>query len=253
MFEGDVNNIDTAFPTTLGGGVPDSAINFALLKYLADFMREDLLVEPFDDSKSGEIYRFIGSQQILQVLRNDLNIKADFRAITTGQWKVGKDNIDGYSWEGPYQGITFGIDSQPLRFSNVDGNGQPIFIEPEIAVATTKGVGSRINPAWARARYEIAILMGMNSFRRRVPRRYMGAYGFKYPPQLVNGELEFAVIRDNGCNQFQDFGQHLYQIERSYRPERPHSVCAIAFKRCAVDFGLTSCSDYPNYSSTDSL
>jgi hypothetical protein len=254
MYQGDVNAINTPFNQNLNGGLPDSAINFSLLKRLVNFMREDLLAEGFESNDQvNPIFKAIVSQDQLDLFRQELNIQDDMRALVTGKYPLGERTITRYSWEGPYRGVAFGIDPQPLRFSDVDSDGQPIFIEPEISVATSKGVGARINPPWARARFEVMMLMGANTFRRRVPEQYMGSGGFKFPPQLVQGELEFAVIRDNDCNLFGDFGQHLYQVSRSYRPERPHGVCAIAYKRCNQDFGLVSCPDYQDYSGTDSL
>lgn len=252
MFTGDSQAIDTPFATELG--VPDAQLNFKLLKYARDFMREDLLVEAWEGDDSNEpIFRFVGGQQQIEKFRDELDIKEDHRSLASGSFKAGEKFIKGYSWEGPYRGFAFGIDPQPLRFSQLDENGQPLFIEPEISVPTSNGVGARISPAWARARYEVGLLVGGGSFRRRTPEQYTGEGSWRWPAQLAQGELEFVVIRDNDCNLYGDFGQHIYQISRSYKPERPHHVMAIIYKRCETDFGLATCPDYANYSSTDSL
>lgn len=250
MYSGHFNAIDQEFDSN--GDLPDSAINFKLLKYAGDFLREDLLVNPFE-LQGSEVLKFIGSQQIIEKFRSELNLRDDQRALASGSFKIGKDAITGYTFEGPYRGIAFGTDTQPLRFNVLDEEGQPVYIDPLLRTVVTKGAGARINPAWVRARFEVGFLVGKGSFRRRVPTAYAGHAGFKFPPQLANAKLEFAVVRDNNCNLFQDFGQHLYQIERSYRPERPHAVMAIAYKRCVEDFGLVECDDMPNYSSTESL
>jgi hypothetical protein len=46
------------------------------------------------------------------------------------------------------------------------------------------------------------------------------------------GELTWHYQLDNDCNQFGDFGWHLYEITRAYRPVRPHAVLPILFQRC---------------------
>lgn len=250
MFLGDSQLVDTPFPVKLG--LPDSPVNFSLLKWLAVYMRENLLVEPYD-TQPESTFKLIGSQEILDVLRDEAGIREDHRYLAAGSFKIGEETLRKYTWEGPYRGYAFGVDSQPLRFSVVDNNGQPVFIEPEIAVNSTKGVAARVNPAWARARYECLLVMGQNSFRKLNPKSYAGEGTFKFPTQLVMGELMFQVIKDNSTNVWGDYGRHFYQIQRAYKPERPHAVCAIIYKRASKNFGLTPVSDYSNYSSLASL
>lgn len=269
MFNGNVNAIDTPFDTGSAGGIPDADLNFKLLKYLRNFMHEDLLVEGWEGTTNEPIFKVIASQEQIEKFRDETGIKDDHRALTTGQYRLGEKFITGYSWEGPYRGFAFGIDSQPLRFSalangttdrdpagNLYAAGQPVWIEPEYAAPVNGGggtVGARINPLWARATHEVTLLIGAGSFRRRTPEALNGEGGFKWPGQLNPGQLEFVVVRDNDCNLFQDFGQHIYEISRSYRPEHPHHVCAIIHKRCVADFGLVTCDNYAGYSSTSSL
>lgn len=249
MFNGDTNAVATPFVPVL----PDSQLNFSLLKYARNYMKETLLVEGWEGDENEPIFKLIASQDQIEFLRTDMDIKLDQRALTTGQFKAGEKFITGYTWEGPYRGFAFGMDPQPLRYDYLDANGQPIFIEPEIATSVTNGVGARTNPAWARARFEIGVLMGRESFKRRVPPNWTGEGSFKWPAQLVQGELEFVVIRDNQQNVFADYGYHIYQIMRSYQPVRPHHALAIGFKRCDQSFNLSPCADYPNFSSTSAI
>jgi hypothetical protein len=252
MISGDVQAIDVSFNDDTP---PDTAITFKFLKYLETWAHEALLAEPFE-SEAGTIAKFIGGADIIDVLREELNVRYDMRALTTGRYTLGEETLTGYTWAGPYQGIAMGIDQQPLRFDGFQElNGQllPDFIEPEIAVQVSKGVGARANPAYLEAQYEIAFLVFSNSFRRLVPESYTGAGEWKFPPQFNQGELEFVVIRDNDCNLFADFGYHIYQITRAYRPERPHAVIPIAFKRCQPDFGFATCTGYPGGTGTGLL
>ena len=250
MYDGDTNAIDTLFPTTW---LPDAPLNFKLLDYTGQHMRENLLVDGFEGSDSEPLLKFIGSQEIINYLRDDANIRTDHRYLTAGSYAVGKDSLLRYRWEGPYRGFAFGVDPMPLRFSTVDENGQPDFIEPLIRINSTKGKASRINPLWIRARFEVGLLCGADSFARLTPPQYTGEGSFRFPSQVSMGELKFKVIEDNGDNVWGDWGRHYFQIQRAYKPLRPHAITAIAFKRAGNDFGLTAVDDYQGYSSNASI
>lgn len=250
MFDGTMQQIDTPFANV---GLPNAQPTIKLLQYLGQFMREDLLVDPFE-GKSGEmVMKFIGSQNVIDALRDDAQVREDHRYIAAGSYDVGKMTLTRYTWEGPYRGIAFGIDPQPLRFNLLNGSGQPVYIEPEIAVDTDNGVASHPNPAWVRAKYEVALFMGQDSFRKLTPETYTGEGTFKFPSQTVTGEMIWRNVLDNDQNVWQDYGRHHYQFSRAYKPERPHAVCALAYARSTVDFGLTSITSYPNWSSTAAL
>lgn len=251
MFDGDMQRIDTPFTTAVG--LPNAQPNVKFLQYLGRFMREDLLVEPFEGKNGESVMRFIGSQEVIDNLRDDANVREDHRYIAAGSYDIGKMTLTRYTWEGPYRGLAFGIDPQPLRFNLLNGSGQPVYIEPEIAVETDNGVASRPNPAWVRAKYEVALLMGQDSFRKLAPETYTGEGSFKFPAQSVTGELIWRNIEDNENNVWRDYGRHYYQFTRAYKPERPHAVCAIAYARQQVDFGLTAITNFGAWSSAGSL
>jgi hypothetical protein len=79
---------------------------------------------------------------------------------------------------------------------------------------------------------------------RLVPQRFTGEGGFKWPEQLVNGEMFWQVIRDNDSNAWGDFGRHFWELDRAYEPVRPHAVCFIIYKRANADLGLSPVLDY---------
>jgi len=249
MVSGDVQAIDVSMNDDTP---PDTAVTFPFLKYVETWAHENLLCEPFE-SEAGTIVKVIAGADIIDNLRADLNVRYDMRALTTGKYTLGEETLTGYTWSGPYQGVALGIDQQPLRF-NTFGllNGQliPDFIEPEIAVQVSKGIGARANPDYLNAMYEVLFMVFSNSFRRLVPEQYTGAGEWKFPPQYSQGELEFVVLRDNDCNAFGDFGYHLYQVTRAYRPERPHAVIPIIYQRCQPDFGFATCLGYPGTTGT---
>lgn len=252
MFTGDAQAIDTPFETKLG--LPDSPLTFKLLEFTSIFLRENLLVEGFEGTQTEPLLKFIGSQEIISRLRDEANVSTIHQYLEAGHYQMGPDALTKYTWEGPYRGYAFGIDPQPLRFSSIDTDGQPLYIEPEIAVKTSNGVAARINPAWAKALYEVGVVVGANSFRRLSPEQYNGEGTYKFPAQISMGELQFRVIEDNSKNVWRDYGRHFYQIQRAYRAERPHAICPIIYKRAQVDFGASPVGNVvSDYSSADSL
>lgn len=254
LFEGNIQSIDTHWPTRTLSAAPDAELTFKFLKYIGRFLREDLLVDPWEGKQGEPVLRFIGSQQIIDKLRDEADVKSDLRYVTAGSYDVqGMKPLTRYLWEGSYQGFTFGVDPQPLRFSQLDGSGDPLFIEPEVAYGADNGAVSRPNPLWVHAKYEVGLLVGMNSFRKLAPETNTGEGSFKFPAQGITGQLMWHNIADNDKNVWQDFGRHFYQFTRAYKPERPHAVCPIAFARSQADFGFSAITSYGDWSATGSL
>lgn len=252
MHTGSTQDIDTSFDMD-NIGLPTAPLNFKLLQYAGRIMREDLLVEGFESEDSEPLLRLVASQEMIDKLRDESEVRLDHRYLAAGSYSVGKKQLTRYRWEGPYRGFAFGVDPQALRFNEIDDEGNPVFLEPEAAVGVTRGRAARIRAAWANALYEVAVLVGANSFKRLVPETFNGAGGFRFPPQTYAGQLKFKVIEDNDCNVWGDFGRHFYQIGRAYRPQRPHHVMAIAYKRQPADFDLEEVSNWPDYSTATSL
>jgi len=241
LLTGDAQAIDTLFYNAL----PDTMLTFKALYKLGLFLREEMLVDPFEGD-AGTWFKFIGSADQIEVFRNELDVREDLRALVTGRYALGEKSIDSYSFMGPYRGFAFGIDSQPMRATGFNPDGTLALVEPEIGVAATKGVAARRNPAWVTAPYEVGFLLAQDSFKRLVPEQYVGEGTFKFAPQLYSGELEWFMGRDWDCNLYGDFGQHLYQISRAYQPVRPHAVIAILTQRCQYDMGLNACDSVSN-------
>lgn len=243
-FETNLTGEQQAVDTPYVSAVPDSPLSVKLLLRLRDFLEQDMLADPHEMEDGGGVFKFIGSSTVIEKMRNELNVQNDVRSLTNGSFKMGEKAITGYKWMGPYRGLVFGVDPQPLRFSLLNADGQPDFIEPEVAEDVTNGVGSRRNPLWVNASYEVGFLMGADHFERWVPNTYKGEGKMKFNPMGYNGELTWHYVIDNDCNKFGDVGRFIYEISRAYRPKRPHAVVAIAFKRCNDDLDLTPCSFY---------
>jgi len=233
---GDMQQINTQF----ANNVVDSPLNFKTLYRIGSFLREEMLAEPFA-SKDGEFFQVLLGADAIESLRNDADVKEDLLYLTAGSFKLGEESISGYQFMG-YRGFAFGIDQQPLRSTGLGEDGNLVLVNPIIAQAVTNGFGQRRNPSWVNAPYEVGFVIAGESFKRLVPEQYVGEGTFRFAPQLSMGELEWTYFRDNDCNLYGDFGQHIYQIQRAIQPIRPQNVCAILFKRCPFDGQALPCS-----------
>jgi hypothetical protein len=232
---GDMQQINTQFASHL----PDAPMNFKTLYRIGTFLREEMLAEPFA-SKDGEFFQVLASADQIENFRNDADVKEDLLYLTAGSFKLGDESISGYQFMG-YRGFAFGIDQQPLRATGFDGSGNLILVNPIVSTAVTNGFAQRRNPAWVAADYEVMFVIGGEAFKRLVPEQYVGEGTFRFAPQLAMGELEWTYFRDNDCNLYGDFGQHIYQIQRAIQPIRPQNVCAIVYKRCPFDGNPLPC------------
>ena len=226
---GDMQQINTQFAQYL----PDAPMNFKSLYKIGSFLREEMLAEPFA-TRDGEFFQVLASADQIENFRNDADVKEDLNYLTAGSFRLGEESISGYQFMG-YRGFAFGIDQQPIRASGFDGSGNLVLVNPIISVAANNGFAQRRNPAWVSAAYEVMFVIAGEAFKRLVPESYTGEGTFRFAPQLAMGELEWTYFRDNDCNLYGDFGQHIYQISRAIQPIRPQNVCAIVYKRCPFD------------------
>lgn len=233
---GDMQQINTQFAAIL----PDAPMNFKTLYRIGTFLREEMLAEPFA-SKDGEFFQVLASADQIENFRNDADVKEDLLYLTAGSFKLGEESISGYQFMG-YRGFAFGIDQQPLRATGFDGSGNLVLVNPIVSTAVTNGFAQRRNPAWVSAPYEVMFVIAGEAFKRLIPEQYVGEGTFKFAPQLAMGELEWTYFRDNDCNLYGDYGQHIYQISRAIQPIRPQNVCAIVYKRCPFDGNPLPCS-----------
>lgn len=233
---GDMQQINTQFAAVL----PDAPMNFKTLYKIGTFLREEMLAEPFA-TRDGEFFQVMASADQIENFRNDADVKEDLIGLTTGSFRLGEESISGYQFMG-YRGFAFGIDQQPLRATGFDGSGNLVLVNPIISTPVTNGFAQRRNPAWVSAPYEVMFVIAGEAFKRLVPETYTGEGTFKFAPQLAMGELEWTYFRDNDCNLYGDFGQHIYQISRAIQPIRPQNVCAVLYKRCPFDGLPLACS-----------
>ena len=231
---GDMQQINTLFANK----VPDAPMNFKTLYRIGTFLREEMLAEPFA-TKDGEFFQVLASADQIENFRNDADVKEDLLYLSAGSFKLGEESISGYQFMG-YRGFAFGIDQQPLR-ATANVAGVLTLVNPIVSTAVTNGFAQRRNPAWVSAPYEVMFVIAGEAFKRLVPENYVGEGTFKFAPQLAMGELEWTYFRDNDCNLYGDFGQHIYQIQRAIAPLRPQNVCAIVYKRCPFDGNPTPC------------
>lgn len=222
-------------------------MTFKALHYLARYAKEVLWAEMWpSDGKAQEHFKVIASADQIELFRTEAGVEKILIALTSGGYKVGESALSGYSWESApaYRGLAFGIDQTPLRFNTVDPEtGVPNFINPRTNVTDgpNNKAYSKTSATWLAADFEVGFFIAQNTFKRLVPERYVGEGSFKFAPQLHMGELEWFYQRDNDCNVWGDFGQHIYQIIRAYQPIRPHHIIPFAYRRCKADLGLEAC------------
>lgn len=239
---GDFPDVGVQFAQVL----PTTPITFKALHYLARHLKEDLWADQWEaGGKAQPHFRFIGSSDIIESLRNEIGVEKVMIGLAGGSYKLGEATLSGYSWETApaYRGLAFGVDQTPLRATGFNQDGTLALVNPRLVVtdAVNNRAYSKTNPAWLEAEYEVGFLVAPMSFKRLVPEKYIGEGSFKFAPQMHMGELEWHYIKDNDCNVWGDYGWHIYQISRAYQPQRPHHIIPILYKRCKADLGLEEC------------
>jgi hypothetical protein len=238
---GDMQKINQKFAAVL----PNGPLNFKTLYKIGSFLREEMLAEPFAN-KDGEFFQVMLGSDAIENIRNDADVKEDLLYLSAGSFKLGEESIAGYQFQG-YRGFAFGIDQQPLRAIDINGSpfnaaGDLNLVNPIVGQTLQNGFGQRRNPAWVNAPYEVGFVIAGDSFKRLVPENYVGEGTFRFAPQLAMGELEWTYFRDNDCNLYGDYGQHIYQISRAFQPIRPQNVVPVLFKRCPFNGNPLPCS-----------
>jgi hypothetical protein len=225
---------------------PSGQLSFKALHRVARHLREALFAKPFSLPGVGQHFKFIGSSEVIEGFREETGVKDVLLSLVSGQYQLGEKVLTGYAWDAaaPYRGLTFGIDQRPLRAAGFNVDGDLTFINPILVVeddVDANTAHAEINPDWAAAPFEVGFLLAMGTLERQVPEKYIGEGMFKFAPQLHMGELMWHYVIDNDCNQFGDFGWHIYQITRAYRPVRPEHIVPILYRRCEADLGLDAC------------
>lgn len=245
--------LTSGFATNFKAGVsPNAPISFKFLKYLANYLTHSLLAGPEFQWKDNGMnnFRFISDQNTIDLLRNEANVRADLRAFAAGSFaKEGKDAIQAFSWEGPYQGISFGIDQSITRASGVNGSGEICCVEPFTTAAATNGVKRAVNTDWLSAPYQVSYLVAKNSFVRQIPEEFTGEGKTRFDIQNWAGKITWHNQKDNCNNIAGDQGFHWWQLAAALRPERPQFVIPILHTRCVDDLGLEQCTHQGYYTS----
>lgn len=246
--------IASGFQTNFPNATPDSPLSFAFLKKIANYMTHQLLAgTEFQFGSGGQKhFRLISDQDTIDSLRNEANVRADLRAFTTGQYtKEGKDALLSYSWEGPYQGIAFGVDQSILRANSYNqSTGEIQFVEPFISQATTKGTMRIVNPDWLNAPLQVSFLFADKSFVREVPEEFLGQGMTRFDKQFWGGKVVWHNVKDMTCNIKGDTGFHYYDLAAAIRPVRPGFMIPILHLRCQENLGLSSCTPQGYYCNT---
>jgi len=225
------------------GGLPTAPMSFKTLLGLARELRENYEnIQEFDSGANANFRVIVDSMQA-DIFRDESGVKADFLAATTGSYNDAKNMLWQYEFNPLYRGLKIGIDRAPRRFNTVDVNGYPIWIPRLIAAPADHGNGKAIiNPAWRSALYSTGMLISKGAFKRYVPTKWTdGPSDMKFNPQNAMGDLFWLSGAELSCNEYRDYGQYFYEIERRIAPVVPHGIIAFIYKRCQADLGLAAC------------
>jgi hypothetical protein len=237
---GTESDIDIDFGSTL----PNAAPSFKTIHAIARYMKEALFAEMFPAGDKGQAhFKVIAESDVIEAWRNETGVNTTLLSFVNGSYTLGEKALSSYSFEASpaYRGLAFATDQRPLRATGLS-SGSLVLVDPVVKVTNvTKNTKyAKSNPMWRTATYGVLHIIADGSFERQVPEKYVGEGSFKFAPQLNMGELEWSYIKDNDCNRFGDYGQHIYQITRAYKPLRPQHIVTVFYKRNVTDLGLTS-------------
>lgn len=242
MIAGGEYAIDTAVPAVES----DAELTQNLLQNINRYMRTAIRAKPFGSGANAHA-RFIGSADILDIIRNQLGGAAGtgganivpLGQVAAGGNKMAIDAITGYMFEPLYRGVQYGEDPLPLRL-NWNGSGYDP-VDPNASQAATVGTVAVVNPGWLEASHEVAFLFYDGSFERQVPAPWTGEGKIKFDRQMFGGEIQFMNHPDMSSNLFRDYGVMAYRVGRALRPVYPWFVVPIIYKRCEESNNLTTC------------
>lgn len=240
--------VTRGFQTNFAAGVcPDGPLTWSALQQLKNFMKNSLLATPDNMWGSGNMmyFKFIGSDAIIDTIRDSASVHADIQYLAAGSYKEGKEGILAFQWEGPYRGVAFGVDQTPIRLNacNADGTVNTSNIVPPF-VCTVGANGQQMratNPKWEQAPYEIGFLIGKNAIYREIPEQFLGEGTTKFDKQYWGGDVQWINNKDQTCNPVGDRGYHLLRFAAAYRPVYPQFIVPILYSRCVTDLGVTPC------------
>jgi hypothetical protein len=231
------------------GNLPDSPMTFQALLQLSELLRYtyNTNIEMFGEGDN-EYFSVIVSMEQSNRFRNEASVLTDFRSATTGGYNDAKNELWNYAFNPLYRGIRVGIDTQPLRFSNLNADGSPQYIEPFVRSTNVDGGTARNspNPEWLSAPYEVGLIIAKNTFQWRVPQRLASIGDMKWPMNFTTGELQWIDdwrVAGGNCNKYGEFGQFIWDLQYMVSPKVPHGVIPFAYTRCQTDLGFNTCSN----------
>lgn len=244
--------VTRGFATNFAAGrTPNAALSFRFLKFIANYLTNTLLAGDMFKYGTGvnASFRFISDQNTVDLMRNQADVRTDVRFIAAGGNADAAKALMEYSWEGPYQGITFGVDQSIVRVSGIRADGSVCCVEPFLSGSASQGTKRVPNPAWESAPFQISVLMAKNTFVREIPAEFLGEGLTKFERQNWGGRLTWHNQIDNCDNITGNKGFHYWQLAAAFRPERPEFAIPILHARCADSFCLTACTPQGYYTS----
>lgn len=242
--------VSNGFATNFAPGrTPNSPLTFKFVKFLVNYLVNTLLAGPEFQWGNGmdACFRLITDVQTVDNFRNDDAVRTDIRYIAAGGMAGDKNRLLEYIWEGPYQGVCFGIDQSPIRASGIRPNGTICCVEPFLTGEATQGTKRVVNPDWLSAPYQVSFLIAKGTIVREIPEEYLGEGLTTFERQNWGGKITWHNVKDNCDNITGNKGFHYWNLASAFRPERPEFVIAILHTRCLDDMGLVACTPQGYY------
>ena len=232
-------------PTTTGK-TPNATLTYNYLKRIATRLRNDLKAESIGQLFAGRTLRFIGSQEILDKLRNEANVGQvgignRLNYLAAGGDKEAQKEIRNYHWSLDFYDIEAGVDPMVLRF-NIGAAGQIEYVEPRIAVAGATGDRySVVNPDWQHAIGEIAMLVADRTLIYMTSSQNLSEGLVTFNSVPLGGEVSWFVSQGQD-NKYRNKGELIAQLGRAYEPQYPGHIAVIYYLRCSQATDLLACS-----------
>ena len=232
MISGGYGVYQQGIPTTAATG----GLDWNLVNYVARYQREFNRVLTFNGNLT-----LIAGYDAIESIRTQLGGTAGqpgtaYNPIPLGQLAAGgaqvaRDALIEYAMEVTLRGVNLVKNPRPIRANFISGAYSIVNPIKASTVSSNSSLGAVPNPDWNQAAYEVAFLVGKDSFKRLQPESYTGSDKVRYARQFFSGDIQFYTNNLSG-NVFNNVGVLGAQIARAFKPQYPWHIAAIFFKRC---------------------
>lgn len=215
-------------------------------------MEEGATTGPFDDgwttwAQDGPVFTLqIGLQASHQILRQNIELRNDYRYATMGKGEEGSPIIKRLAASKIIGNFRHLVVEYPPRY-NWDGSTYvrvPTWIEdPEI----TNGDGVKLNPEWISADYEAVRVLSPDVYESQIVTPITAAGGgTSWMPRSYAGEWKFITggyrIQAEDClDPLEKYGRHFAEYKHAPKPLISKYGRLLIFRRCPLEADCIQC------------